>query len=148
MCVVAFMFVGPCPHRERDYHIGSNFWKFYIIRTDFTSGELVFLVKVFGLFRLEWIFLVFGVWTQYIDVHHLIYWQYHRVCDALLNYGTTLLLFRSNISIDDQGHAWSSLDTIKLSVKSGKDGTGLRNPLFGLIGDEISENREEKYTGL
>jgi hypothetical protein len=105
MCVVAFMFVGPCPHRDRDYHIGSNFWKFHIIRTDFTLGELVFLVKVFGLFRLEWIFLVFGVWTQYIDVHHLIYWQYQRVCDALLNYITTLLLFRSNISIDDQGHA-------------------------------------------
>ncbi len=23
-------FVGPCPHKDRDYHIGSNFWKLYI----------------------------------------------------------------------------------------------------------------------
>jgi hypothetical protein len=34
----------------RDYCIGSNFWKFYLIRTRFTSGELVSLVKVFRLF--------------------------------------------------------------------------------------------------
>jgi hypothetical protein len=44
--------------------IGSNFWKFYLIRTSFTLGELVSLVKVFGLFRLERIVLVFTVWTQ------------------------------------------------------------------------------------
>ncbi len=25
-------FVGPCPHRDRDYHIWSNFWKFYLIK--------------------------------------------------------------------------------------------------------------------
>jgi len=31
-----------------------NFWKFYRIRTDFTLGELVSLVKAF---RLEWIVL-------------------------------------------------------------------------------------------
>ncbi len=31
----------------RDYGIGSNFWKFYLIRTDFTLSELVSLVKVF-----------------------------------------------------------------------------------------------------
>jgi len=37
----------------RDYRIRSNFWKFYLIRTGFTLGELVFLVKVFRLFRLE-----------------------------------------------------------------------------------------------
>jgi hypothetical protein len=47
-------FLGP-----RDYRIWSNFWKFYLIRTSFTLGELVSLVKVFRLFRLEWIF--FGV---------------------------------------------------------------------------------------
>jgi hypothetical protein len=52
-------FVGPCSHRDRDYGIGSNFWKFYLIRTSFTLGELVSLVKVFRLFRLEQIF--FGV---------------------------------------------------------------------------------------
>jgi hypothetical protein len=39
-----------------NYHIGSNFWKFYLIRTDFIIGELVFLVKVFRLFRLEGFF--------------------------------------------------------------------------------------------
>ncbi len=44
-------FVGPCPH------IGSNFWKFYLIRTGFTLDEPVCLVKVFRLFRLELIFL-------------------------------------------------------------------------------------------
>jgi hypothetical protein len=41
-----------------DYPIGSNFWKFYLIRTSFTLNELVSLVKVFRLFRLERIFLV------------------------------------------------------------------------------------------
>ncbi len=29
-------FVGPCPHRDRDYRIASNFWKFYLNRTSFT----------------------------------------------------------------------------------------------------------------
>jgi hypothetical protein len=42
-----------------DYRIGSNFWKFYVTRTGFTLGELGFLVKMFRLFKLEWIFLVF-----------------------------------------------------------------------------------------
>ncbi len=51
--------VGPAPHRERDYCIGSNFWKFYLIKTGFTFGEPISLVKVFRLFRLEWI--LFGV---------------------------------------------------------------------------------------
>jgi hypothetical protein len=56
-------FVGPCPHRDKDYHrIGSNFWKFYLIRTSFTLNEMVSLVmKVFWLFRLEGIVLVLGV---------------------------------------------------------------------------------------
>ncbi len=64
ICLIVTRFVGPCPHRDKDYHIQSNFWKFYLIRTSFTLGELVPLVKVFRLFRLEWIFLVFRVWTQ------------------------------------------------------------------------------------
>jgi hypothetical protein len=55
---VSLTFLGHAPHR--DYRIGSNFWKFYLIRTDFALGELVSLVKVF---RLERIFLVFRVWT-------------------------------------------------------------------------------------
>jgi len=50
-------FVGACPHRDRDYRIRSNFWKFYLIRTGFTLGELVFLAKVFRLFSLEGNFL-------------------------------------------------------------------------------------------
>jgi hypothetical protein len=48
----------------RDYHIASNFWKFDLIRTGFTSGELVSLVKVFGLFRLEWILVVPNVFSS------------------------------------------------------------------------------------
>jgi hypothetical protein len=39
--------------RDRDYHNGSNFWKFYLIKTGFTLRERVSLVKVFRLFRLE-----------------------------------------------------------------------------------------------
>jgi hypothetical protein len=66
----------------RDYYcIQSNFWKFYLIRTGFILGELVFLVKVFN--RSEQIVLVFRVWTQYVDVQHLAYWQGQCVCDAL-----------------------------------------------------------------
>jgi hypothetical protein len=42
-----------------DYHIESNFWKFYLTRTSFTLGEPVSLVKVFRLLRLEQMF--FGV---------------------------------------------------------------------------------------
>jgi hypothetical protein len=48
-------FIGVCPHRFRDYGIGSKFWKFYDIRTSFTLGELVSLTKVFRLFRSDWI---------------------------------------------------------------------------------------------
>jgi hypothetical protein len=56
----------------------------------FTLGELVSLMKVFRLVRLKRIFLVFKVWTQYIDVQHLNYWQGQHVYDALL-----LSLYRS-----------------------------------------------------
>jgi hypothetical protein len=38
-CRVPLFLVGPCPHRDRDYHIGSNFWKFYLITTGFTLRE-------------------------------------------------------------------------------------------------------------
>jgi hypothetical protein len=54
------LLLGPVPVGDRDYSIGSNFWKLYLIRTDFTLVELVSLVKVFRLFRLERSFLVFG----------------------------------------------------------------------------------------
>ncbi len=56
--------LGPAPHRDRHYRIGSNFWKFYLNRTSFTLGEPVSLVNVFRLFRLQRIVLVFRVWTQ------------------------------------------------------------------------------------
>jgi hypothetical protein len=42
-----------------DYHIPSNFWKFYLTRTGFTLGELVFVVKMFRLPELEHMF--FGI---------------------------------------------------------------------------------------
>ncbi len=81
------LILGPAPPGTGTIAFGSNFWKFYIMRTSFTLSELVSLVKVFRLFRLEQIFLVFRVWTQQVDVQHLIYWQGRqgqRVCDALL----------------------------------------------------------------
>jgi len=43
---------SPARTRDRDYHIGSNFWKFYFNRISFTLREPVSLVKVFRLFRL------------------------------------------------------------------------------------------------
>jgi hypothetical protein len=65
---VHFVFCWACG--GRDYHIESNFWKFYLIRTSFTSSELVSLVKVFRLSRSEWIFWV-GLRFR-VDVQHLI----------------------------------------------------------------------------
>jgi hypothetical protein len=53
------MLFCPCwalPPRDRDYRIGSNFCKFYLIRTNFTLGEQVYLLEVFKLFKLKWIF--------------------------------------------------------------------------------------------
>ncbi len=41
-------FLGPCPYRDRDYGIGSNFWKFYVL-----EEAVSHLVKVFRRFRLE-----------------------------------------------------------------------------------------------
>jgi uncharacterized protein YybS (DUF2232 family) len=75
--------IGSCLCGYMDYGIGSNFWKFYLIKTSFILDELVSLVKVFRLFRLAWIVLMFRLWTQEIDVQHLIYWQGQCVCDAL-----------------------------------------------------------------
>ncbi len=60
-----------------------------------TLGELVSLVKVFKLFRLERIVLVFRVWTQLVDVQHLIYWQGQLVWNALF---TRLILYPSACS--------------------------------------------------
>ncbi len=41
-------------------------------------------MKVFGPFRLDWNFLVVRVWTRYVDVQHLIYWEGEPVCDAFV----------------------------------------------------------------
>jgi hypothetical protein len=70
-CVSA-AFVGPFPHRDRNYRIRSNFWMFYLITTSFIFGGLISLVKVFRLFRLERIFFMLTVWTQYVHIQHLI----------------------------------------------------------------------------
>jgi hypothetical protein len=56
-------------------------------KTSFTLIEPVSLVKVFRLFRLEQIVLVFRMSTEYVDVQHLLYWQDERVCDALFSCG-------------------------------------------------------------
>jgi hypothetical protein len=47
--------------QDRDHRIGSNFGKFYLIRTGFTLDKSVSLVKVFRLFRSEHFFLVQSV---------------------------------------------------------------------------------------
>jgi hypothetical protein len=59
-----YPFVGLCAHRDKDYRIGSNVSKFYLIEIGFILGELVSLVKMFRLFKLEQMFSVFKVWTQ------------------------------------------------------------------------------------
>jgi hypothetical protein len=79
--LLTFSVVGPYPQRDRDYHhIWSNFWKFYFIKTD----ELVFLVKVFRLFQLEWIFFwVLGTVDTVAKRYNILCnWQGQRVCDA------------------------------------------------------------------
>ncbi len=54
LCKILFCW-APAP-TDRDYRIGSNIWKFYLIRIGFTLGEPVSLVKVLKLFRSERIF--------------------------------------------------------------------------------------------
>jgi len=74
-----------------------TFGKFYLIRTSFTLGELVFLVKVFTLFGLEWIFLVFSLWTQYVWVAGpceiaFFGWKLLRGCEIALHGWNVLLM--------------------------------------------------------
>jgi hypothetical protein len=54
--------LGPAPAGTGT--IGFNFWKLYLIRTNFTLDEPIFLVKLFKPFKLEWIFLMFRLWPQ------------------------------------------------------------------------------------
>ncbi len=53
-------------HKDMNYHIRSNFWKFYLFRTSFTLGELVSLVKVFRLFRNNLITWILGFLQWYL----------------------------------------------------------------------------------
>jgi hypothetical protein len=55
---VLFCFIRPCPHRDKDYHIQSNFCNFYLIKIGFTLGEQVYLVEMF---KLKQDFLMFKV---------------------------------------------------------------------------------------
>jgi hypothetical protein len=74
-------FIGRCPRRDSVYRIGSNFWKFYLIRTGFTWRELGFWWKCSDcLDRNE----VFWCSECVHNVQHLIYWQGQGVRDALL----------------------------------------------------------------
>lgn len=81
--VFELTFYWALPPQGQVHRTRSKFWKFYLIKTGFTLSEPVSCVTVFRLFRLERSFWVFRVWTQQLDVQHLIYWQGQRVCDAL-----------------------------------------------------------------
>jgi hypothetical protein len=61
------LLLDPAPHRDY-YCIGSNFWKFYLIRTGFTLGEAISLVKAFRLFRLKWIVLVLFIVYNFTSI--------------------------------------------------------------------------------
>ncbi len=50
-------FLGPCIHKDKDCHIASKFCKFYLIKTDFTLGEQVYLVEMFKPFILKRVLL-------------------------------------------------------------------------------------------
>ncbi len=50
------LFVGPCPPTGT-ITLDPTFESFTLLRTNFTLGEPVSLVKVFRVFRLEWIFV-------------------------------------------------------------------------------------------
>jgi hypothetical protein len=54
----------PAPTGTGTIALDQTFGSFTLFRTGFTLGESVSSVKVFRLFRLEWIYLVFRVWTQ------------------------------------------------------------------------------------
>jgi len=67
--------------RDRDYRIGSNFWKFYLIRPVSHEVNRFFWSKCSDcLDRNE----VFWCSECVHNVQHLLYWQGQRVRDALL----------------------------------------------------------------
>ncbi len=66
--------LGPDPTGTGTMSLDPTFGSFALLE------PVSHLVKVFRLFRLERIVLVFRVWTQSVVVH---YWQGQGVCDAL-----------------------------------------------------------------
>jgi hypothetical protein len=73
-----FSLLGPGspPPGRGTIALDPTFGSFTLLKTGFTLGEPVSLLKVYRLFRLERIFfLVFRVWTRHIDAQHLVYWQ-------------------------------------------------------------------------
>ncbi len=71
----------------------ANFWKFYFIRTGFTLGEPVSLVKVFRLFKLEQMF--FGVesvdtvgrcTTSYLSTGPAWLWRFVLFCSCEIHH--------------------------------------------------------------
>ncbi len=59
--------LGPGPTGTGTITFNPTFGSFTLLE------PISYWVKVFRLFRLEWIFLVFRVWTQQVDVQHFIY---------------------------------------------------------------------------
>jgi hypothetical protein len=46
-------FVGPYPHRDRDYCIASKFCNFHLKKIVFTLSEPIYLMKMFRLLRMK-----------------------------------------------------------------------------------------------
>ncbi len=115
LCVHRWVCWALHPHRDRHYPIGSNFWKFYLIKTSFTLGERVCFVKVFRLFRLERIVLVFRVWT-----HHtrLIDGLIEKLINILLIYGFKILSPKFYTKRMEGGWKWCKVQLRHCKLKS------------------------------
>ncbi len=83
---VSLLFCALAPTGTGTIPFDPTFGSFTLLEPVFILGELVSLMKVFRMFRLEWILVVFRVWTQWVDVQHLTYWQGQRVCDAFFSF--------------------------------------------------------------
>ncbi len=63
-CKTTLFLLGLAPVGAGTIALDPTFGSFYLITISLTSGERVSLMKVFRLFRLEWIVLVFRVWMD------------------------------------------------------------------------------------
>jgi hypothetical protein len=73
--------LGPPPIGTGTIALDPTFGSFTLLdRTDFTLSNWFLCWKCLDW---NWFFLVFRVWTQHVDVQHLIYWLGQRVYDAL-----------------------------------------------------------------